>query len=90
MIQVPDQLGPLPMRVAERLAERAVRRRAGQEFLASVVRDASGALTLVDATLLNFGAVEVEGVGFKLGYKYSLPLGLWAPLLAAQPGEHDD
>jgi iron complex outermembrane receptor protein len=49
----------------------------------AVVRDSSGALVLVNATLLNFGSIEVEGVSFQLGCKYPSPWGLWAPWLAA-------
>jgi hypothetical protein len=33
VIQMPDQLGPLPICVAERLTDRTVRRRGGQEII---------------------------------------------------------
>ena len=48
----------------------------------SVVRDPSGALVLVNDTLLNFGTIDVQGVDFALKYNYRSPLGVWTPALA--------
>ena len=49
----------------------------------AVIRDASGALTQVNAMLSNFGTIDVEGVSFQLAYKYRSPFGLWTPTFAA-------
>ena len=48
----------------------------------AVVRDASGTLTLVNATFVNFGAIEVAGLSFHAAYHHRSPYGTWTPALA--------
>jgi len=48
----------------------------------TVLRNANGTLTQVNAMLLNFGTIDVEGVSVQLAYKYPSSFGLWTPTLA--------
>lgn len=48
-----------------------------------VVRDATGRITRVDRTNLNFGAIRVSGGDYSIGYEHSGALGTWAPSLNA-------
>ncbi len=52
-------------------------------FPERVIRDASGNLTSVDNSRVNFGAIDVAGLDYLVNYKYRTNLGDWSPSVAA-------
>jgi iron complex outermembrane recepter protein len=51
----------------------------GDLFPGRVVRNPAGVITLVDDTELNFGAIEVSGVDYRINYKIDSTVGQWSP-----------
>jgi iron complex outermembrane receptor protein len=52
-------------------------------FPGRVVRDATGVITQVDATNINFGLIKVAGVDYQINYKRATKFGEWRPSLSA-------
>lgn len=52
-------------------------------FPGRVVRDATGRITTVDATRVNFGSIDVTGVDYQLNYLYPSSIGDWSTSLNA-------